>query len=69
MEKHGILPGSDHIDQPVLVAGAVLQRPKVPATRSIPQTKLTMPREPKVVSGGRAPATKPKVGAALQVTK
>ena len=69
MDKHGILPGSDKIEQPVLVAGAVLQRPKVPATRSIPQTKVPMPREPKVVSGGHAPATKPKMGAALQVTK
>jgi len=28
-----------------------------------------MPKEPKVVSGGHAPATKPKMGAALRVTK
>lgn len=69
MDKHGVAPGSDKIEQPVLVAGAVLQRPKVPATRAIPTVKIPMPKEPKVVSGGHAPATKVKMGAALRITK
>ena len=69
MDKYGIAPGSDFMEQPVLVAGAVLQRPKIPATRSIPTFHAPMPKEPKVIGGGHAPATKPKMGAALRIFK
>lgn len=48
--------------QKVYVAGAVLDRPKLPATRAIPQTHMAPPKRVKVESGVKPPATKPTYG-------
>lgn len=49
-------------DFKVFVAGAVLHRPKLPATMNVNLFKFRAPRSVPVESGVKAPATKPTYG-------